>query len=558
MANTNKVTLDQLEMSMNVVKKYIDSVATSESIVVFENVTEGEIMTSVEEIISCTGITLSSNTLSLNGLTSQTLVATIEPSDCSEEVSWSVSPSGVVTVKDGIVTSVANGDCVITATCGSHSATCNVNVSGIVVLGNLVINKTSISIEEGASDTFEITLDSQPNTEQIVTISVDNDNSIVSSSNLTFTSDNYNVAQVVTVTATDNSDVGDTNSSVVTISSDGVSSKTINITVTDNDGVSCTGISLDQTSLSFTEDYSAQLTATTTPTDTTDTISWSVSPSGIVTVADGLVTPVANGDAVITVTCGNQSTTCSVNVSCFEESGEISANTFAYLDNGYINIKTNNQSAYGLATAVTGATDTDHIYYRFTGVAPSVITKCSVDTVVNYFGEAIPYYGTMNSADFIEGVEDAEDLCFAVQITSGSVGVVTIRLPIPDGGSSGDLMTDLSNIGIEVLPLLVTSEYTTYEVTDDMLNACTSISGTSDDGTYYKGFVSVPSSYQYGVNISAGMNSLSFTAATSGERWYVNVSGGRLNYQILNTKIEENTIDAIKSYLQENKLIFWV
>ena len=48
-----------------------------------------------------------------------------------EEVVWSVEPTGICTIDNGRVSAVNNGDCVITATCGQHSATCNVNVSGI-------------------------------------------------------------------------------------------------------------------------------------------------------------------------------------------------------------------------------------------------------------------------------------------------------------------------------------------------------------------------------------------------------------------------------------------
>lgn len=62
------------------------------------------------------------------------------------------------------------------------------------------------------------------------------------------------------------------------------------------------------------EKYVSQLTATVEPSDTTDIITWSVEPSGVVKVVDGLVTAKTNGEAVITVTCGTQSATCNVTV----------------------------------------------------------------------------------------------------------------------------------------------------------------------------------------------------------------------------------------------------
>lgn len=60
------------------------------------------------------------------------LTATVEPSNTTDTVSWSVEPSSIVKVVNGLVTAKANGDAVITATCGTQSATCNVTVAGLV------------------------------------------------------------------------------------------------------------------------------------------------------------------------------------------------------------------------------------------------------------------------------------------------------------------------------------------------------------------------------------------------------------------------------------------
>lgn len=83
---------------------------------------------------------------------------------------------------------------------------------------------------------------------------------------------------------------------------------------TPGSSVPCTSITLSDYSLTFTQESPKTLVATVTPANTTDTVVWSVSPENIVTVADGVVTPVANGSCVITATCGGQSAICSVSV----------------------------------------------------------------------------------------------------------------------------------------------------------------------------------------------------------------------------------------------------
>lgn len=66
-----------------------------------------------------------------NVITTAQLTATVSPTNCTQPVVWSVSPEGVVTVVNGLVTAVTNGEATVTATCGTQSDTCNVTVSGM-------------------------------------------------------------------------------------------------------------------------------------------------------------------------------------------------------------------------------------------------------------------------------------------------------------------------------------------------------------------------------------------------------------------------------------------
>lgn len=78
-----------------------------------------------------------------------------------------------------------------------------------------------------------------------------------------------------------------------------------------------TGVTLDRTELALKDGASAQLTATVTPSNANNkALIWESSDSSVVTVSDGLVTAVAPGDAVITVTTedGGFSAQCQVRV----------------------------------------------------------------------------------------------------------------------------------------------------------------------------------------------------------------------------------------------------
>ena len=86
----------------------------------------------LSEAIACTGITLDQTELTFDGEGSQTLTATVVPSDTTDIVVWSSSNKSIATVENGVVTAKKNGSATITATCGSQTANCKVTVSGIV------------------------------------------------------------------------------------------------------------------------------------------------------------------------------------------------------------------------------------------------------------------------------------------------------------------------------------------------------------------------------------------------------------------------------------------
>ncbi|MGM9753120.1 MAG: LamG-like jellyroll fold domain-containing protein [Candidatus Cryptobacteroides sp.] len=73
-------------------------------------------------------------------------------------------------------------------------------------------------------------------------------------------------------------------------------------------------VTLNKPALTLTEGESATLVATAS-----GTVTWSVDKSDVATVAEGVVTAVKEGEAVVTATCGTAKATCKVTVKAKEE-----------------------------------------------------------------------------------------------------------------------------------------------------------------------------------------------------------------------------------------------
>lgn len=128
--------------------------------------------------IHATGITLSASTLTFTSTEPQTLTATVEPTDTTESMVWYSSDNTIATIEDGVVTPVANGNCTITAKCGSVSATCAVVISGIVEQIAVKTNLTNCAIDNNATvvgkgDSYTATITPFANAEmQTVTVTM--------------------------------------------------------------------------------------------------------------------------------------------------------------------------------------------------------------------------------------------------------------------------------------------------------------------------------------------------------------------------------------------------
>ena len=188
--------------------------------------------------------------------------------------------------------------------------------------GDIVTSVSGLSINEGGTGIFTVSLSTAPTNDQVVALSSDNVDVTVSPTSLTFTSENYGTAQTVTISAVE--DVDTTNDvAIITLSSNSVTNKTVSITVTDNDEptatpttytitnnlTNCTN-SNNAVSIEENASYSATLTANDGYTLDTPTITMGGTDVTSTVYSDGAITISAvTGNIVITATATINSST---------------------------------------------------------------------------------------------------------------------------------------------------------------------------------------------------------------------------------------------------------
>ena len=186
------------------------------------------------------------------------------------------------------------------------------------IYGNIIVNKTSITGNEGDSDSFTVKLDSAPNVNQLVKIHCADAYVNVSPQDLIFTPTNYSTEKTITVDILENPSYEDWVADIK-VMGDNVETKTITVNATNTTEVpiEITSIQLDKTVLNLKDGETAILTPTIEPSNAGSGYSWKSSANNIATVDNGTVRGIAQGSAVITcysTTNENIKAECNVSV----------------------------------------------------------------------------------------------------------------------------------------------------------------------------------------------------------------------------------------------------
>lgn len=122
----------------------------------------------VHKRIPVSSVTLNRTTLTLEKGETEILVATVLPNDATDNnITWTSSNPGIVSVSDGLVKAVAGGNAIITASAGGQTAICDVSV--IVSVTSIVLNETTLMLVEGQSSTLTATVSPSDATDKTVT-----------------------------------------------------------------------------------------------------------------------------------------------------------------------------------------------------------------------------------------------------------------------------------------------------------------------------------------------------------------------------------------------------
>ena len=119
--------------------------------------------------ILATSVTINQTSINIPVGQSSRLFATVLPENTTNKtITWSSSDRAVAIVHDGIVTTLKVGHAIVSATCGTKSGSCVVNVMPINI-EEITLDRTSASLKAGETVTLTATVKPDDATDKTVT-----------------------------------------------------------------------------------------------------------------------------------------------------------------------------------------------------------------------------------------------------------------------------------------------------------------------------------------------------------------------------------------------------
>lgn len=248
-------------------------------------------------------VTLNKTTLNMKENTTSRLRATVTPADAVDRgITWTSSNEETAVVSGGLVTAKAEGEAVITAkTKNGTEASCKVTVGDEntpqpVQVESVTLNKTSLTLAEGESETL---------TAEVLPKEADQ--------KVSWKSDRTDIASVDEngrVTA-----VKEGTAKITAAAGDKTASCTVTVKPKSEQGIPVEKVTLNKSRLVLTVGSSETLRASVLPEEASQNVSWVSKAPGIASVnANGKVTAVKKGTAVITASAGGKTASCTVTV----------------------------------------------------------------------------------------------------------------------------------------------------------------------------------------------------------------------------------------------------
>lgn len=235
-------------------------------------------------------VTLSQQSLSLEGNGHYQLTATVTPSAWVGEIDWTSSDERVAVVSDGLISWVGAGSCVISAQAGDATAQCQVTC-GYVSVSAIQLNNQSLTLDYDTTASLKTAITPSNWQGEVTWVSSDPSVATVSDGEVTWAG---------------------TGECTITATADG---KTATCTVICNEP-EIESLDIEEEEINLSANGTYAVVPTILPEIWSGDVVWTSSDPTIATVENGLIRWVSAGDCTITATAGD--CTDSVVVHCAE------------------------------------------------------------------------------------------------------------------------------------------------------------------------------------------------------------------------------------------------